>query len=186
MDEQLAFLFVFVEKGSILVPLLFILLHLLRPLFFLPVAVICTAGGILFGTAAGTAYSLIGLLLSSFQFYVFINNMPKTNRKLSQLKSKWFGDSRNFTVGQIAVLRLIPFIHYHLLSFCLLQKNKSLLSFMKASLYANVPLAFFYTIFGEYINTFSPSMILLILLLLTILVYFLRDKGAVIKWREFF
>lgn len=186
MDEQLAFLVDFVEKKSILMPLFFILLHLLRPLLFIPVAVICAAGGVLFGTAAGTVYSLIGLSLSSLQFYIFINNMPKTNKKLTGLKVKWFGENRNFTVGQVAVIRLIPFIHYHLLSFCLLQKYRGLPGFLKASFYANVPLAFFYTAFGENLNRFSPFVLLVLFILFAVLVYYLRDKGSVIKWREFF
>ena len=186
MDEQLALLVGLTEKGSFLLPFLFVVLHLLRPLFFIPVAVLCVAGGMLFGLAAGTLYSLLGLLLSSLLFFIFINNMPATYRKLNRLKNKWFGENRNFTVGQVAVIRLIPFIHYHLLSYCLLQKNKSLTSFMKASVIANLPLAFLYTAFGEYINRFSPALILLFLILLSVLVYLFRDKGTVIKWKEFF
>lgn len=186
MGETLVFLISATEKGGMLMPFLFILLHLLRPLFFIPAAVVCAAGGILFGTAAGMFYSLIGLLLSSFQFYVVINNMPKTNKKINELKVKWFGEDRNLTAGQIAVMRLLPFVHYHLLNFCLLQKNKSLLRFMKASFFVNLPPAFLYTAFGENIKRFSPSAVLFCVLFIAILVYVLRDRKTVIKWREFF
>ncbi len=186
MGEPLAFLMAATESGGMFMPFLFILLHLLRPVFFIPAAVVCAAGGMLFGTAAGMFYSLIGLLLSSFQFYIFINNMPKTNKKLNELKVKWFGEDRNLTAGQIAVMRLLPFVHYHLLNFCLLQKNKSLLSFMKASFFVNLPPAFLYTAFGENIKRFSPPAVLFFIFFLSVLIYILRDRKTVIKWREFF
>ncbi len=35
--------------------------------------------------------------------------------KLMKVKMKWFGTYAQFTVAQIAILRLIPFFHYHLL-----------------------------------------------------------------------
>ena len=82
------------------------------------------AGGILFGSLLGTIYSLIGLLLSSACFYFLIGRFPKTHERISQLKRKWFGEYRNLTVAQTAVLRLIPFIHFHLLNFCLMEKNR--------------------------------------------------------------
>jgi uncharacterized membrane protein YdjX (TVP38/TMEM64 family) len=150
------------------------------------VAVICVAGGVLFGTVAGTFYSVIGLFLSSFLFYFLIKRMPKTHKKLSLIKKKWFGEYRNLTTSQVAILRLIPFIHYHLLSFCLLERYKSFKDYMKASFMTNFPLALFYTVFGEFISRFTPTMILVILFSLSILVYVLREKVTVIKWHEFF
>lgn len=186
MDEQLAMMFVLVESVGILAPLAFIFFHLLRQFLFLPVAVICIAGGVLFGTVLGTLYSTIGLMLVSMLFYLVINRMPKTHEKLSKIKEKWFGQYRNLTVSQIAILRLIPFIHFHLMNFCLLQRKKSFKEYVWGSFYSNLPLAFFYTIFGQFISRFTPTMILLILFALTVLVYLLREKMAVIKWREFF
>jgi uncharacterized membrane protein YdjX (TVP38/TMEM64 family) len=89
-------------------------------------------------------------------------------------------------VGQIAVLRLIPFVHYQLLNFCLFERNKHVQSFVKGSFLTTLPLAFFYTVFGEFISTFTPTMIVIILFALSVLVYLLREKMTVIKWREFF
>jgi predicted secreted protein len=57
---------------------------------------------------------------------------------------------------------------------------------MRASLVTNIPIALFFTIFGEYISTFTPSVIGMILIGLTCLVYLLREKQNVIKWRDFF
>jgi uncharacterized membrane protein YdjX (TVP38/TMEM64 family) len=186
MDEQLTMVFVLVESVGILAPLAFILFHLLRQFLFLPVVIVCIAGGVLFGTVLGTLYSVIGLMLVSIMFYFVVNRMPKTYEKLSKVKEKWFGRYRNLTVSQIAILRLIPFIHFHLMNFCLLQRKKSFKDYVWGSFYSNLPLAFFYTIFGQFISRFTPTMIMIILFALTVLVYLLREKMSVIRWKEFF
>lgn len=186
MNEQLSMVFIIVESVGFLAPLAFIFFHLVRQFLFLPVAIVCIAGGVLFGTVLGTIYSIIGLMLVSITFYFVIKRMPKTFEKLSKIKIKWFGEYRNLTVSQIAILRLIPFIHFHLMNFCLMQRKKSFKEFVWGSFYSNLPLAFFYTIFGQFISRFTPTMIIVILFALTVLVYLLREKMAVIRWKEFF
>lgn len=186
MDESLSLLFVMIEMGGWLAPVAFILFHSIRQFLFIPVPVVCMAGGILFGTLWGTLYSMIGLLVVSFLFFVLIKRMPKTFNRLSAIRKRWFGEYRNVTIAQIAVLRLIPFVHYQLLNFCLLERNKDLKGFMKGAWLTNIPLAFFYTVFGEFISSFTPTMIIIILFALTVLVYLLREKMTVIKWKEFF
>ncbi|MHC0037412.1 TVP38/TMEM64 family protein [Pseudoneobacillus sp. C159] len=186
MDEQLTMVFVFVKSVGYLAPLAFIFFHIVRQFLFLPVAIVCIAGGVIFGTVLGTIYSLIGLMLVSLAFYFVINKMPKTYEKLSRIKIKWFGEYRNLTVGQIAILRLIPFIHFHLMNFCLMQRKKNFKEYARGSFYSNLPLAFFYTIFGQFISRFTPTIIAIILFALTVLVYLLREKIAVIRWKEFF
>ncbi|MDQ1001263.1 putative membrane protein YdjX (TVP38/TMEM64 family) [Neobacillus niacini] len=186
MNEDLSLLLIMVEAGGIFAPLAFVVFHLLRSFLFIPVSVVVIAGGVLFGTLWGTIYSVIGLMGVSVFFYVFIDRMPKTQERIIKLKNRWFGEYRNLTVGQIAILRLIPFVHYHLLSFCLKQRKPKFKEYMKVSLLTNIPISFFFTIFGEYISTFTPSLIIMILLGLTFLVYLLREKQNVIKWKEFF
>ncbi|MEW9051695.1 MAG: VTT domain-containing protein [Neobacillus sp.] len=186
MNEDLALLFVVAEAGGILAPLAFIIFHLVRSFLFIPVSVVVIAGGILFGTLWGTVLTIIGLMGVSVFFYVFIDKMPKTHEKLVKVKNRWFGEYRNLTTGQIALLRLIPFVHYHLLNFCLMQRKPEFREYLKASFVTNIPIALVYTIFGEYISRFTPSIILIFLLTLTVLVYLLREKQNVIKWRVFF
>jgi uncharacterized membrane protein YdjX (TVP38/TMEM64 family) len=186
MNEDLSLLLIMVEAGGIFAPLAFVVFHLLRSFLFIPVSVVVIAGGVLFGTLWGTFYSVIGLMGVSIFFYAFIDRMPKTQERITKIKNRWFGEYRNLTVGQIAILRLIPFVHYHLLSFCLKQRKPKFKEYMKASLLTNIPIAFFFTIFGEYISTFTPSVILMILIGLTCFVYLLREKQNVIKWKDFF
>ncbi|MBS4191555.1 TVP38/TMEM64 family protein [Bacillus sp. FJAT-49705] len=186
MNDQLSLLFVMVETAGILAPIAFILFHVLRQFLFIPVPLVCITGGILFGSIFGSIFSIIGLMMSSILFYFLISRMPKTHSKLSKLKKRWFGEYRNLSVGQVVVLRLIPFIHYHLLNFCLIERNRSFHVYLKNSWITNFPLAIFYTVFGEFISRFTPSMILLILFSLGILVFILREKVTIIKWKEFF
>ncbi|MFT8323161.1 MAG: VTT domain-containing protein [Bacillus sp. (in: firmicutes)] len=186
MNEQLSILFVMIELGGIFAPIAFIFFHTLRQVLFIPPMIVCIAGGILFGVTLGTIYSIIGLTLNCVFFYLIIKKMPKMHHRLSLLKKRWFGEYRNLTVGQISVLRLIPFVHYHLLNFCLLERRRSLKEYIKYACITNIPLAFFYTIFGQFIKQFSPTMMLIILFSLGILVYVLREKMTIIKWKEFF
>jgi uncharacterized membrane protein YdjX (TVP38/TMEM64 family) len=175
-----------IKAGGWLAPLAFIFFHLVRQFLFIPVPVVCIAGGVLFGTVWGTLYSLVGLIAASLLFFVLIKRMPNTRNRLSNIRKRWFGEYRKLTVGQIAVLRLIPFVHYQLLNFCLFERTKNMQSYLKGSLLTIIPLAFFYTVFGEFIATFTPTMIVIILFALSVLVYLLREKMTVIKWREFF
>jgi uncharacterized membrane protein YdjX (TVP38/TMEM64 family) len=186
MDDRLVAAFAIMEASGYIAPVLFILFHVLRQFLFIPVALVCMAGGILFGSLLGTVYSLIGLTLLSIIFYFAIKSFTSFYERLLRLKEKWFGKSADLTTGQIAVLRLIPFIHYQLLNLCLMQKNPQFKPYVRATIISNIPLAFFYTVFGQYIKQFSPPILIMILLALVVLFYLLREKVRIIGWNEFF
>ncbi len=186
MDETVVLLFAFVESTGMLAPLAFIFLHLIRPFLLIPVQVVCIVGGIVFGALFGTLYSLVGLSLLSAVFYILFKRMPTTFKKIIHLKEKWIGSKVSFTLGQIAILRLVPFINFHLLSLCILEITKGFRQYTKASVFSNIPVALFYTIFGQFIREFSATMIAAILISLTLLFYLLREKQVIIKWHEFF
>ncbi|AIF43246.1 TVP38/TMEM64 family protein [Virgibacillus sp. SK37] len=175
-----------IETGGLFAPILFISFHLLRPLFFLPVVFICITGGVLFGALAGTLYSLIGITLSSIIFYFVIRWMPRTSKKLLSVKQKIVGKNRELTTPQIALLRLVPFIHFHLLSLCLLEISASFKDYTKSSLLSNIPIAFVYTSVGGWISNLTPITVFLFLLLLLPVLYLLRRKEINIKWQDFF
>ncbi|ASK63006.1 alkaline phosphatase [Virgibacillus phasianinus] len=181
-----SYLMAVIETGGIFAPLLFISFHLLRPLFFLPVVFICISGGILFGAVAGTVYSIIGITLSSIGFYGFIRWMPKTFERLVHLKGKLIGKHSELSPSQIALLRLVPFIHFHLLSLCLIEVTEGFKDYTKSSLITNIPLAIVYTSIGRWISNLSPFYVIVFLLALLPLIYILRRKEVIIKWNEFF
>lgn len=186
MDEQLLIMLSIMQGSGVIAPLLFIMFHVVRQFMFIPVVLICMAGGILFGSILGTVYSMVGLMLLSALFYCCIRKIPRTYEKLLRIKHRWFGPYVKMTIGQIAILRLIPFFHYHLLNVCLLERRPDFRGFMKGAFATNLPLAFFYTIFGEYITQFSPGMATLIVIALFILFYLLREKIITVKWQDFF
>lgn len=175
-----------VQTGGLFAPLLFICVHLIRPLFFLPVVFICVSGGIIFGVVAGTVYSIIGITLSSILFYIFIQWMPKMAERLLRMKKRIIGKHTELTVLQIALLRLVPFIHFHLLSLCLMEITKSFKDYTRSSILTNIPLALLYTSIGGWLSSLSPIHILLSLTALLLLIYALRRKEIVIKWEDFF
>ncbi|MFZ3590743.1 TVP38/TMEM64 family protein [Bacillus sp. DJP31] len=186
MDYTMTMLFSFLEASGLWAPIVFLLFHGLRQFLFIPVAVLCIAGGILFGAILGAFYSIIGLTLSCILFYFLYQSMPKTFGKMKRMKEKWLGDRVSFTTGQIAILRCIPFMQYHLLSLILLERKKNVFSFTKQSFLSNVPVAILYTLFGQSISHLSPSIILCILISLTILFYLFREKQITVKWNDFF
>lgn len=176
----------YVEFGGLFAPLLFICFHLLRPLFFIPVVFICISGGIFFGPIAGSFYSLIGITISSILFYWIYLKMPNGLNRILRLKKRFFGEHRELTKAQIVLLRLVPFIHFHLLSLCLIEISSNFKEYTKASLLTNIPLAFVYTSIGGTIANLSPYTISVLMALLLVFLYLLRRKEIIIKWEDFF
>lgn len=186
MDQALSVMVDVIKTSGMIAPALFILLHVFRQMMFIPVVAVCMAGGILFGSVYGTLYSLIGISLTSFLFYFVVQKLPKMKVKLVGMKQKWVGRHRNLSIGQIAILRLIPFVHFHLLSFCLIEASGNFKEYMKSSVYTNAPVAVLYTYFGHSLDKLTPFASVVILILLGILFYLFRQKQLIIKWNDFF
>lgn len=186
MEDVWSLLLIVFESGSWYAPVIFILFHIFRQFLLIPPAMVCIAGGLLFGMIPGILYSLIGLTGASILFYTLLKQAPAATSKLSKLKNRFVGQYRDLTVAQVALLRLIPIIHYHLLSFCLYERNRSFKFFLKASLLANIPFVILYTVFGEYVGHFSAMTGVVLLVTIIVFVYLLREKVTFIKWREFF
>lgn len=186
MDDAWSMLLVVIEAGGWYAPVIFILFHVFRQFVFVPPAVVCIAGGLIFGVVPGIVYSLLGLSGASILFYLLMRQIPEMMKKLSRLKKRLVGRFRDLTVAQVALLRLVPVIHYQLLSFCLYERKNSFKDFMFASFLANIPFVIFYTIFGEYIGEFDSITGLILMSVFMLLAYLLREKITFIKWREFF
>jgi uncharacterized membrane protein YdjX (TVP38/TMEM64 family) len=174
------------QTSGIFAPLAFISLHVLRQFVFVPVSLICMIGGVFFGVVYGTMYSLVGLTLASICFYVLFKRMPSLFRKVQRLKDKYLRKRVPFSIGQMAILRMIPLVQFHLISLCLIEATSGFKEYTKTSFVANIPLAVVYTMFGQWIGRLSPEWIILILAGLAVLFYLLRKREWVIKWDEFF
>ena len=180
------YLMAIVETGGLFAPLLFISFHLLRPLIFLPVIFICISGGILFGAVAGSVYSVIGITLSSIIFYGLVHWMPNTFKRLIKVKETLAGKYMSMTTPQITLLRLIPFIHFHLLSLFLIEVTVDFKDYTKSSLLSSIPFAVMYTSIGQWISNLPPIYIFAFFVALFPLVYLIRKKEINIKWNDFF
>ncbi|WP_173915882.1 TVP38/TMEM64 family protein [Halobacillus sp. Marseille-Q1614] len=186
MSEASATLLTWIEHQGYWAPLLFIVIHLLRPFLFLPVILLCIAGGVLFGPVAGTAYSVVGTVLSSILFYRMTHLVPSGFKRLQEMYKKWTKRKSQLTVKQVAILRLIPFIHFHFLSYCLIQITADFKDYTKSSLVTNFPLAFIYTSMGQWITLFSLPVMLFASSLLLLLCFIVRKKSEVFLWNDFF
>lgn len=180
------YIMAFIETGGYFAPILFIVFHLVRPLLFLPVILFCIVGGLLFGIVAGTIYSIIGITLSSVIFYGMIHRMPKTFSKLVQMKNKIFGKNAELTRPQITLMRLVPFIHFNLLSLCLIEISSHVKEYTKSSFYTSIPFVIVYTSIGQWITNLSPLYIFIFFIALLPFIYLFRKKEAIIKWHDFF
>lgn len=166
-------------------PFLFIVLHIIRPLLFIPVILVCIIGGLIFGIIPGILYSLIGITISCLIFYFLATFMPNIASRLTWMKGKVIGDNVQMTVGQIAILRLIPFIHFHLLSFLIYESSKRFKEYLKASFATTIPIAVVYTVIGQSIINFSPVLSATMLFFIAPFFYLFRSKESTLTIREF-
>src|SRR5699024_1558769 len=90
------------------------------------------------------------------------------------------------TPSQIALLRLVPFIHFHLLSLYLIEISNGFKDYTKASLLTNIPLAVVYTSFVQHLSGFSPLTVMLFLVILFVCIHIFRHQEVIMKWNDFF
>lgn len=186
MNELVLPLVEVVSNSGVYAPLYFIVLHFLRQFIFVPVSVICMAGGVMFGAVYGTIYSVIGITVVSVVFYFVIKRSPFLLKKITKIKKKWMKKRMPMSIGQIAILRLVPFMHFHFISLCLIEVSKDFQGYLKSSFLTNIPLALLYSFFGTAIRGLEPQLIVLLMLGLAILFHLLRRREWIMKWEEFF
>jgi len=180
------YMLMFIQMSGLFGTILFISFHLFRSFLFIPVVFICITGGIMFGPLYGTIYSVIGITLSSILFYGIVGKVPRSFKRLLHLKEKVFGKQAQMTTSQVAILRLVPFIHFHLLSICLIEVTRGFKEYTKSAFFSNIPLAFVYTTLGNWVSNLTPIQVTLFFILLMFIIYLLRKKEIRIKWNDFF
>lgn len=166
-------------------PILFILLHGLRSILLIPVIVICIAGGLIFGVIPGIILSIIGLLFSSSLFFYFAEKIPFITKRLSKMKDKIINRDTPITTSQIMILRMFPFINYHLLSFLIYESSEDFRTYMISSFYTIIPMAVVYTSIGQTVTSFPPIVSLGLLVGLVGLLFVVRKKTDNITVEEF-
>ncbi|SDB94902.1 Uncharacterized membrane protein YdjX, TVP38/TMEM64 family, SNARE-associated domain [Pelagirhabdus alkalitolerans] len=185
MEEIEGYIQLVRESHILIAPLLFVLLHVIRPILFIPVVLIFIAGGLIFGIVPGIVLSIIGVVLSSATFYQLTRMLPGFTNRLLRMKSKMFGKDAHMQTGQIAILRLIPFIHYHLLSFLIYESSPDFKTYIESSFYSAIPSAIVYTAIGQSITNFSPILTFGLVIGLIPLFFVFGKKNNQITVREF-
>lgn len=165
---------VFIENAGWMAPFFFLLLHLLRPFLFLPVIAVCVAGGVAFGFVHGAILSFTGLLLMSAITYFLLKRMPRFYLRMTNLKDRIFPD-RTLSVGQVMLLRIMPFVHFQLLCFYLMDMTKSFKEYMYYSALGLTLPAVVYTAFGQSITEF-PWYLTLAFLFILIALFLAIDR----------
>ncbi|MFC4737512.1 TVP38/TMEM64 family protein [Bacillus daqingensis] len=175
MEELETTIFQVIEQAGWLAPIIFVLLHLFRPFLFLPVVIVCMAGGYFFGFVQGSLYSIAGLALMSAAFYAVVQKMPRFRERVARLKKKVFHD-RQMTIGQVMILRMLPFIHFHLLSLYLMEMTNTFRRYMTYSVLGIILPAMLFTGFGHILVELSWIYALPILGLLAIAFFYLGRR----------
>ncbi|MDQ0258082.1 putative membrane protein YdjX (TVP38/TMEM64 family) [Evansella vedderi] len=175
-----------IEEAGWLAPVLFIIVHLIRPFLFLPVIVVCIAGGYLFGFVHGTIYSILGLTLMSFFFYKLVDIFPSFRTRITTLKTKLLKD-RTLTLGQVMILRMMPFVHFHLLSLYLMEMTSTFKEYMRYSFGGVILPSILYTAFGRAITDMPIyASVFFFLILIGVFYYLGRNATETYKWNRFF
>ncbi|MDQ0208073.1 TVP38/TMEM64 family protein [Alkalicoccobacillus murimartini] len=156
MEDFVDPLLQFIEQAGWLGPFFFILFHLVRQVLFIPVLLICLAGGFIFGGVLGSLYSFIGLMGSSISFYFLMKYIPWLHKRLARLKERVLKKDPDLNVWQLSVFRLVPFVHFHVLSFYVMEKSADFKGYVRQSFIMNIPMAIVYTTFGNLLYDLNP------------------------------
>ncbi|WP_227936642.1 TVP38/TMEM64 family protein [Alkalihalobacillus deserti] len=178
--------FLFIEQSGWLAPFFFIFLHVFRQIFFIPVLLVCLLGGYLFGTIYGSIYSIIGLTAVSMVFYGLIHILPSMREKLTKLKKRILKGKHQLTIPQMVIMRLMPFVHFHLVSLYLIESTKNFKTYSKYSFLVSIPPAVIYTASGDMIHELPLAGTIIFTLFLAVLFLFFRKKRTSISWDDFF
>lgn len=166
--------------------ILFIFIHIIRPFLFIPAIVLCIAGGVIFEPINDSMIPVIGLVLSSLIFYLAMSTYPNAMKKLIQMKQKLFGKYTHLSVGYITMLRLIPFMHFQLLAFCILEQSGNFKEYIKNTILSTVPFVCIYTIVGKSINEHFSLYSMILLMIVILMMLSNRKKLQRLRWNEFF
>lgn len=183
MEEYVEPIVQFIEKSGWLGPFFYILLHIIRPMLFIPVLLICLASGFLFGGILGSIYTFIGLLASSLSFYYMMMYVPWLHRRLLKLKGKVFKKDLELNVWQLTACRLVPFIHFHVLSFYLVEKSTNVWDYTRQTAITIIPMSIVYTTIGQLLYNLNIYGLMVVGTLLLLLMVISRNwsEEAVIR-----
>lgn len=161
--------------------ILYIVLYSIRPLVLFPASILSIAGGLAFGPYLGTLYTMIGATLGAIIAYLAasklnLNVLKDTeNKKVAQLKNQL--EKHGFLY--VLILRLIPLIHFDLISYAAGVSKVKLLPFAAATFIGIIPGTFAFNFLGSSVVAGDTETIIIaciVFLILLIAPLFFRKR----------
>lgn len=186
MNEQTELLVQLMETSGFFAPIAFIAIHLIRQFLFIPVLIVCLAGGYLFGTFYGAVFSMLGLTISSLLNYHVFDLFPGIRYRLYEIKRKRFSPYVRLTDGQIAVLKMMPLMNFQMLNLLMMEKKHSFGQYAASSIITNLPVVVLYSFLGRSLQFLTLINAIIFVIILLLLMIILRQRIVIIKWKDFF
>ena len=145
----------FIENFGALAPIIYVLLFAILPIFFFPIAVLATAGGLVFGLKYGLTLTLLGTFINCYIMFILSRKFARnyvTNLLAKKLNASQY--DRIFNIDEdklfitLIILRLTPFIPYSLVNYAFGLTNIRLSKFMLGAVIGKIPTALVYLNLG--------------------------------------
>jgi uncharacterized membrane protein YdjX (TVP38/TMEM64 family) len=136
--------------SSMTAPLIFLLLHVVASLIFIPRTLMAAAAGLLFGAVGGFIWATLGSLLGAVAGFLlarYVNDgllEPESMPKIGPLLQK--AEAGGWRA--VALIRLIPILPHPIANYGLGLTRLSLTSYMLGSLIGQIPMTIAYVDFG--------------------------------------
>src|SRR5699024_3535931 len=98
--------------------------------------------------------------------------------RILKLKKQMF-KNRVLTIGQVMILRMMPFVHFHMLSLYLMEMTNSFREYMRYSIGGIMLPALLYTSFGQAMTEMPIYLSITIFLVLITLFTYLGNRSIV-------
>ena len=163
-------------------PLIFLLICIGRPFVLFPTSIISISGGLVFGPLLGTFLAVIGGSIGALLFFSLarklgLNFLPKSLKTRGENLEKRLSE-KGFLY--VLLLRLVPFLHFDLVSYVCGVSNVNRRKYYLATLLGMLPGALALNFLGASFlsnNLLSVIIAAAILLLLLILSLYIRRKA---------
>ncbi|MDO6655279.1 TVP38/TMEM64 family protein [Anaerobacillus sp. 1_MG-2023] len=163
-------------------PLIFLLICIGRPFVLFPTSIISISGGLVFGPLLGTVLAVVGgstgaLLFFSLARKLGMNILPKSWKRRGENLEKRLSE-KGFLY--VLLLRLVPFLHFDLVSYVCGVSNVNRRKYYLATLLGMLPGAIALNFLGASFLSNNLSSVIIaaaVLLLLLIVSLYIRRKA---------
>ncbi|WP_226657245.1 TVP38/TMEM64 family protein [Pseudalkalibacillus hwajinpoensis] len=171
-----------IASFGIYAPLIFLLICIGRPFVLFPTSILSVSGGLVFGPLLGTFLAVLGGSIGAFLFFSMarrlgLNILPESWKKRGETLERRLSE-KGFLY--VLLLRLVPFLHFDLVSYVCGVSNVNRRKYYLATLLGMLPGAFALNFLGASFlsNNFTTVLIAAaILLLLLVISLYIRRKA---------